>query len=198
MDKEIRQVNFLEIREAAPESNIKTVGGYACRYNSPTLINTAFGDKFLEEIAPDAFKESISNRNQKALWNHDTSKPLGSVKSGTLRFKEDAEGLNYDVDIPNNSYGLDAYESIKRGDVDGSSFGFYAVEQKWAEVMHEGEKLYKRTITKGELLEVSPCTFPAYESSEINVRSITNLLVSNTDNKEIELLKLKIKIRSEL
>ncbi|MCB5640427.1 HK97 family phage prohead protease, partial [Erysipelatoclostridium ramosum] len=68
----------------------------------------------------------------KALWNHDTSRPLGSTKTDTLRFNMgDTTGLNYDIDLPNNTWGNDVRESVKRGDVDGSSFGFICLEDKW-------------------------------------------------------------------
>lgn len=174
-EKEIRQLitEKIEVR-AIGEDQKKTIGGYAVKYNSPTLIKDRWGDEFLEEISAGAFDKSIQNRNQKALWNHDSSKPLGSVSAGTLRFNSDISGLNYDVDLPNNTYGNDAYESVQRGDVDGSSFGFACIDNVWSKVQYEGREIYKRSIIEAELLEVSPCTFPAYESSQISVRSLEN------------------------
>ncbi len=47
--------------------------------------------------------------------------------------------MNYDIDLPNNTWGNDVRESVKRGDVDGSSFGFICLEDKWSKVQHEGE-----------------------------------------------------------
>lgn len=172
-EKEIRQLisEKIEVR-AVGEGQTKTIGGYAVKYNSPTLMRDRWGDEFLEEVSSGAFDKSLQNRNQKALWNHDTSKPLGSVPPGTLRFNADMSGLNYDIDVPNNSYGNDAYESVQRGDVDGSSFGFICVDDIWSKVMYEGREVYKRSIVEAELFEVSPCTFPAYESSEMSCRSL--------------------------
>ncbi len=79
------------------------------------------------------------------------------------------------MDLPGNTWGEDAFESVNRGDVDGSSFGFLTKEEKWSVVDYEGKKIDKRTITRAELFEVSPCTFPAYDSSEINCRSFEKL-----------------------
>lgn len=193
--KEQRQFsNLIEVRESG-EGEKRTIGGFAVKYNSPTLIVDRWGDKFLEEIASGAFDESLKEKKQKALWNHDTSKPLGSVKSGTLRFNSNTEGLNYDIDIPNNSWGNDAYESVQRGDVDGSSFGFICLENKWSKVIHEGEEIYKRSIMKADIYEVSPCTFPAYESSEISCRSFEELkdeIKKPNDDLEVERLRNKI------
>ncbi|MGL5068448.1 MAG: HK97 family phage prohead protease [Sarcina sp.] len=174
-NRELRQIENLNIEvRADEESNKRTIGGYAVKYNSPTLIVDRWGDKFLEEVSVGAFDESLNAKRQKGLWNHESSKPLGSVKSGTLRFNSDITGLNYDIDVPNNTWGNDVFESVQRGDVDGSSFGFICLENKWSKVMHEGEEIYKRSIIKAELLEVSPCTFPAYDSSEIGCRSFEN------------------------
>jgi HK97 family phage prohead protease len=171
--QEIRQIQTEQIEvRAIGDGTAKTIGGYAVRYNSPTLITDRWGDQFLEEISPGAFDKSLQNRTQKALWNHDTSKPLGSVVAGTLRFNADSAGLNYDIDLPNNSYGNDAYESIQRGDVSGSSFGFICNSDVWSKVQYNGQEIYKRSIVEADIFEVSPCTFPAYETSEISVRSM--------------------------
>lgn len=172
-EKEIRQLKSekIEIR-AAEGSQKKTIGGYAVKYNSPTLMRDRWGDEFLEEVSSGAFDKSLQSRSQKALWNHDSSKPLGSVSADTLRFNMDMSGLNYDIDLPNNTYGNDAFESVQRGDVDGSSFGFICLNDVWSKVQHEGREVYKRSIVEAELFEVSPCTFPAYESSEMSCRSL--------------------------
>lgn len=172
-EKEVRQIatEKIEVRAVA-EGQQKTIGGYAVKYNSPTLMRDRWGDEFLEEISAGAFDKSLQNRSQKALWNHDTSKPLGSVSAGTLRFNSDTTGLNYDIDLPNNTYGNDAYESVQRGDVDGSSFGFICNDDIWSKVQYEGKEIYKRSIVEADLFEVSPCTFPAYDSSEMSCRSL--------------------------
>ena len=172
-EMETRQVvtEKIEVR-AVGESQNKTIGGYAVKYNSPTLMRDRYGDEFVEEVSSGAFDKSLQNRNQKALWNHDTSKPLGSVSANTLRFNSDMSGLNYDIDLPNNSYGNDAYESVQRGDVDGSSFGFTCTSDVWSKIQFEDREIYKRSIVEAQLFEVSPCTFPAYASSEMSCRSL--------------------------
>lgn len=198
--KEIRNTSGIEIRAKTAEEDKKTIGGYALRYNAPTKIIDWWGDEFLEEFAQGAFDESIQARTVKALWNHQTSCPLGSTKSQTLRFNVDPEGLNYDVDLPGNTWGDDAYESVQRGDVDGSSFGFITKDEKWSVIDYEGKKIDKRTITRAELIEVSPCTFPAYDSSEINCRSFEEIKEQREKQKtpgtnhELEIEKLRTQI----
>lgn len=98
----------LEVRAAAEGEESRTIGGYAVKYNTPVVITDRWGDKYLEEIAAGCFDESLSRCKEngseiKALWNHDTSRPLGSTKTDTLRFNMgDTTGLNYDIDLPKN------------------------------------------------------------------------------------------------
>ena len=103
------------------------------------------------------------------------------------------KGLAYDIDLPNNTWGNDVKESVRRGDVDGSSFGFICQEDRWSKVEYEGEQIYKRSVVKAELLEVSPCTFPAYDSSEISCRSFEK--VKEEAKEEIRLEKLRTEAR---
>lgn len=201
-EKEIRQIatQKIEVREIieGDSGQKKTIGGYAVKYNSPTLITDRWGDQFLEEFAPGAFDESLQTRDQKALWNHKKSMPLGSVAAGTLRFNPDTVGLNYEVDLPNTTWGNDAYESISRGDVDGSSFGFICLNNAWSEVEYEGRMIMKRSITKATLIEVSPCTFPAYDSSEMSVRSFDGIKEEMKQKKETEVLRQRLILETYL
>jgi HK97 family phage prohead protease len=188
-EKEVRQFTAnLEVRQIAETEN-KTIGGYALKYNTQSeVMRDWWGDKFVEEFAQGAFDTSLQKRTQKALWNHRIDMPLGSVQANTLRFNSDTTGLNYDIDLPNNTWGNDAYESVKRGDVDGSSFGFKCLNDKWSEIEVGGEQMLKRTILEAELYEVSPCTFPAYPSSEMKVRSLDEHRESQDKIKKLILL----------
>lgn len=189
----------LEVRKAQEETESNTIGGYAVKYNVPTLIRDRWGDEYLEEMAEGCFDESLSKCTTrgceiKALWNHDTSRPIGNTLTNTLRFNSDKTGLNYDIDLPNNTWGSDVKEAVRRGDVDGSSFGFMCLEDKWSKVMHEGKEVYKRSIIRAELHEVSPCTFPAYDSSEISCRSFDKVKEEAKEESEKREAKEKIKM----
>ena len=83
---------------------------------------------------------------------------------------------------------------MKRGDVDGSSFGFICLEDKWSKVQHEGEEMYKRSVVKAELLEVSPCTFPAYDCSQFKCRSFEGIKAVTKEEKRLEELKKEARL----
>ena len=88
---------------------------------------------------------------------------MGSTKAGTLSLDERTNGIHFEISPPDNTTGRDAVETLRRGDVDGVSFGFIVREDLIEKV--DGEIV--RTVTKGDLIEVSPVSFPAYSQTQI-------------------------------
>jgi phage head maturation protease len=84
-----------------------------------------------------------------------------------LTLTEDAHGLRVEISPPNTSWGRDAVESIKRGDVDQMSFGFDVLADDWDQA-DDGQLI--RTLKKVRLWEVSPVVFPAYPQTSVSVR----------------------------
>ncbi|OXS67514.1 peptidase U35 [Lysinibacillus sp. KCTC 33748] len=184
--KEIRTLDIqgLQTRsQGDSESNV--IEGYAAVFNSPTDI----GGTFTEVIEPGAFAEAIvSNEDIRALFNHDWNNVLGRTKSGTLRLSEDAKGLKFEVDLPNTTLARDLSESLKRGDISQCSFGFIPTGESW----DWEPEIPVRTINSVELHEISVVSIPAYEDTEVSLRS-------KEANKSIETrLKLIQKINSVL
>lgn len=141
------------------------IEGYAAVFNSETNI----AGFFREVIKPGAFSKTIRERDQVALWNHDDGKPLARRSAGTLRLTEDANGLLSSIEPGNTSWGMDAVEAIRRGDVQGMSFAFEVMGETW--VHSDGNDLSLREITEARLYEVSPVTFPQYEETSVYLRS---------------------------
>ncbi len=140
------------------------ITGYFAVFNSDYEIAPGMS----ESIAPGAFSRTLGG-DVRALTNHDTTLVLGRVKAGTLELREDAHGLWGDITInPNDGDALTLYERVKRGDVDQCSFGFEIVSEE-TEYRDDGSMHW--TITDVNLFEVSACTFPAYEATNISARS---------------------------
>lgn len=155
----------IEIREG--EDGKRTLHGYAVKWEMKSQT-MGYWYRFKEQFKKGAFTESLTNEDQRALWSHDTSQVLGRTKNGTLRLFEDEIGLRFELDLPNTTLGNDAYETIKRGDVDGVSFGFQQQKQEWDETDPDN---VVRTITQAKLIEISPVAFPAYPDSQVSARS---------------------------
>jgi HK97 family phage prohead protease len=167
VEQEIRILpSEVELRES--EDGKRSINGYAVKWEQLSE-KLGYFFRFREKFAKGAFADSLRNDKQKALWNHNSDFVLGSTKSGTLSLVEDEIGLRFNIDLPENTWGKDAYESIKRGDVDGVSFGFKKEVDEWDESDPDN---VIRTIKKAKLFEVSPTPFPAYPQTEVQARSV--------------------------
>lgn len=154
----------IEIREG--DDGNRTLTGYAVKWEQKSVV-MGYYRKFREQFRQGAFIESLQKDDQRFLWSHDTSKVLGRTKNNTLRLVEDSIGLRFELDLPQTTLGNDTYETIKRGDVDGVSFGFTMISE---EIEEPDDDLMLRTVTKARLLEVSAVAFPAYPDSEVSAR----------------------------
>lgn len=168
--KEIRTVSA-ELRAVQADGTPTKIVGHAAKFDS---LSEDLGG-FRERIAPGAFAKTITSADIRALWNHDANIVLGRNKSGTLRLSEDIAGLAFEVDAPDTQLVRDMVMApIARGDVNQCSFAFYTVSDKWAKV--DGEWI--RTLLECDLLDVSPVTYPAYNSTDVVVRSLADAIKS--------------------
>lgn len=150
--------------ETREEGEDKHITGYFSVFND--IYEIAPG--MTESVAPGAFSNALSG-DVRALVNHDSTLVLGRTTAHTLELREDTHGLWGDITInPNDSDAINLYSRVQRGDVNQCSFGFEVVKQD-TEVREDGSIHW--TIREVKLYEVSPCTFPAYESTNISARS---------------------------
>lgn len=156
------------LRKKSDEDESPVLEGYAARFDDWTQIG---GDSwgFMESIAPGAFAESLKNDDIRALFNHDSNQVLGRASAKTAEFAEDEKGLRAVIYPPDTAVGRDVVALIKRGDVTGMSFMFRTLGETWEEPTKKGD-LPKRTLTKVQLFEAGPVTFPAYEQTSISAR----------------------------
>lgn len=164
-DKEVRY--FKGEVETRAKGDTLTIAGYAAVFNSESENLGGF----VEQISPGAFAQSLTNSDARAYWNHDSNGlPLGRQSSGTLRLQEDTTGLHYEVDLPNSEFGRSLYESVQRGDVNQSSFGFRVADggDEW-DMRPDG--LYLRTLNRVNILDVSPVNDPAYLAASVSARA---------------------------
>lgn len=162
--QETRTLQGAELRINS-DADGKTLTGLV-PYNSPSCDLGGW----TEIIAPGAFSAALSaSADVLCLRDHDASALLGRTKSKTLTLNDSAEGLRFSCKLPNTTQAGDLAESVSRGDLDSNSFGFITLDDKW--VADESGNVI-RTLLSVELLEVSPCSFPAYPSSSVSVRAL--------------------------
>jgi HK97 family phage prohead protease len=148
------------------EKEERKMVGHAAVFNEPADI----GGWFMEQIEPGAFKESIKKDDVRALFNHDPNYVIGRNKAGTLKMKEDERGLAVEINPPDTQFARDLAVLMERGDITQMSFAFSVLEEEWSYGKKKDDPDV-RTIKKVRLFDVSPVTYPAYEGTDIAIRS---------------------------
>jgi HK97 family phage prohead protease len=161
-DFERRYVLANEIRMAEEKG---TIEGHAAVFNS---MSQDLGG-FFEFIRPGAFAKTIKEADIRALWNHNDHYVLGRNTAGTLELSEDEIGLRSIIHPPKATWADDLRESIKRKDVTQMSFGFRTIKDEWFE--KEGKVV--RELIEVQLFDVSPVTFPAYQTTDVSARALS-------------------------
>ena len=148
--------------ETREEENGPVIEGYFARFDDTYRISQGMA----ERVAPGAFGD-MAGEDVRALINHDTSLVLGRTKAHTLSLRETADGLWGRIVVnTRDSDAMNLYERVKRGDVDQCSFGFDILDED----MEELNNGILWTIKSVKLYEVSVCTFPAYERTQVMAR----------------------------
>jgi len=169
MEREIRSGIPAEIR--ADGDGIK-VEGYAAVFGQETDI----GGMFREVIDRGAFADAIGRDDVVFLINHE-GLPLARTRSGTLTLTEDDHGLKMSTTLDADDPDVKSIAGkMKRGDLDKMSFAFFPEVQEW----DEAGEIPLRTIKRAALADVSIVTTPAYDGTEIALRSLAASRPSET------------------
>lgn len=159
----------------ADDGNLFQIAGIVVRYS--TLSEPLGG--FREQIAPDAFKESLARRDDvKCLLNHSANHVLGRIQNDTLRLASTDTALTFRCQLDREQDAHRAlYSSVRRGDISEMSFAFSCApdDQTWDDVKDaNGKRFLRRTVRKATLLDVSPVTYPAYKSTSVEARKVSS------------------------
>ena len=148
------------------EGQIK-ICGLAAVFNSNSLNLGGF----VERILPGAFTSALEKSDVRALVNHNTDLLLGRTASGTLRLNQIREGLLFWDDLPGSNDAITSHvvSRIERKDISGCSFSFIIRKDKWEFPRKEGQMDVRIIEEVEEIFDVGPVTFPAYESTSIQV-----------------------------
>ncbi len=145
------------------------IAGYAAKFN---VLSVDLGG-WKEMLQPGAFAMAIANGEDcRCLRNHMDDNLLGRMSAGTLELEEDAEGLRFECDLPDTQAGRDTAENIRRKDMTGCSFQF-TVREGGTAWNFDAAMAVRTVLANGvdKLYDVGPVTFPAYESTEVDMRS---------------------------
>lgn len=155
------------VRALPATEGVRKIVGHGAVFNQ---LSSDLGG-FREQIAPGAFRESLEKQDCFALFNHSRDFVLGRSGAGTARFREDDQGLAYEIDTPDTTWARDLVVSIERGDISQSSFGFRVEsedDETWS-VCEDGQVV--RTLHRVRLFDAGPVTMAAYPQTDAAVRS---------------------------
>ncbi len=143
-------------------NNLGKFSGYASIFNVK--------DSYNDIILPYAFKKTLLDKNYKKdikmLWQHKQEEPIGYFEV----VREDSLGLYVEGQIMLDlKQGLEAYNLIKSGAVNGLSIGYMVKDCEYENSSNI------RKIKEVDLFEISVVTFPANEYSNITYCKNNNL-----------------------
>ena len=123
---------------------------------------------WIEIIERGATAKSIKDgADTRLLFDHDGI-PLARTSSGTMRLLSDDLGMMVDADLdPASPYAQSVRSAVLRGDADQMSFAFRVTRQEW------NEDYTERRIKEVQLFDASVVTFPASESTVVQMNSTT-------------------------
>ena len=175
MDNNLEKRSYSFDIRAVEDNGESIITGRPIVYESKTDLG------WFDEIIARGALDGADLKDVRFLVNHDTSKiPLARSRrnngNSTMKLSVDYDGLNLDfvkLDTENNAEARSLYSAVKRGDITGMSFMFSIEDAEWQDLESEHPTRIIRKI--GTVVEVSAVTFPAYEATEINARSLEAL-----------------------
>ena len=106
---------------------------------------------------------------------------MGSTSNGSLKITDGPDALRFELKPTKTSYSDDVLSLISAGTITGTSFGFKVQKDDWREDS-------KRYIEKAQLIEISPCSMPAYPQTSVSTRGYKNMNINELRQKRGELL----------
>lgn len=171
LEKETRYLPspMAAVRLDGDDGETQTIVGHASvYYDGTTETEYELWDGARERIMPGAFQSDLNGEGDvRALVNHDPNYLLGRQSSGTLSLSDSPKGLQYAIRPGRTTVASDTIEHLRRGDLNGSSFSFKVIDERWK----TEDSVEVREITAVRLFDVGPVTFPTYENTTASVRA---------------------------
>lgn len=192
---------LIEIRAVQndEDENKMTIEGYAIVFDQPATHSHG-SYKFTETIRSGAL-DNTDMKDVPLRYNHnDNVMIMARTRNKSLRLIKDDKGLKIQSDLLDTNSNRDLYKGIQEGLIDKMSFAFTVADGGDSWTFKDDETI--REVNKIErLYDVSVVDSPFYDGTSVYSRSL-ELLESEKRRldslREIEILKLKIKIKGEM
>ena len=145
---------------AGPGTSPGTLTGRAVVYNALSSDRGGYRVRF----EPRSMRLP-QGRDARALYAHDERALLGRVSNGTLRISEDEQGVTFGLDLPDTTAGRDVAELVRRGDLQGCSFGMFGLSHRW----EEDDGIETKVYESWELDELTLTGNPAFTQTSVRL-----------------------------
>lgn len=156
--------------------------GHFSRFNEWTEIDSYFEGRFMERIAPGAYKKTFRDRRDdvRVLFQHGRDPMVGDKPiAEIMELREDDEGAYHESRLLDGVPDL-IVSGLRAGQY-GQSFRMEILREEWQDKPDASDDnphgLPERTIKEIRLHEFGPVTFPAYPNTTPAVRSMTDEFV---------------------
>ena len=171
MDKE-KRAYMCDVVTREDEKHGNILEGIPIVYDSETDIGGMW-----KEIIDRGALDQADLKDVRFLVNHDIdSIPLARSRNNnensTMQMTVEPDGLHIrvDLDTEGNPRAKELYSAVKRQDISGMSFMFSVKADSWEDLDSDYPTRHITALDK--VFEVSAVTFPAYEQTSINARSV--------------------------
>lgn len=171
MDKE-KRAYMCDVNTRTDEIHGNVLEGVPIVYEAATDIGGMW-----KEIIDRGALDQADLKDVRFLVNHDVdSIPLARSRNNNenstmqMTVKPDGLHVRVDLDVEGNPRAKELYSAVKRQDVSGMSFMFSVKSDKWDDLDSDYPTRHITALDK--VFEVSAVTFPAYEQTSINARSV--------------------------
>lgn len=190
---------LIEIRAVENLGEKMTIEGYAITFDKPATHQ--YGSRKFTEVIKRGALDFADMKDVPLRYNHnDNVMIMARTRNKSLRLIVDEIGLKIEADLLDTQSNRDLYKAIKEGLIDKMSFAFRVADGGDNWTFGESET-YREVRSIAKLYDVSVVDTPFYDSTSIYARSL-ELLESEErrleSQNELELLKLKIKIKGEV
>lgn len=158
---------------AADDGDGLSISGWITRFGEPTVISDWLGE-YTEEIDRKAFDRTLLERGPakvKMQFDHGHS-VFGTLPIGVWsNIRAERKGLWGEGRIHDNWHTIPIRAAIESQALDGMSFKFKVVGEKWRKAEPGSGKPDHRTLTEVALFEAGPVVHQAYEGTTVGLRS---------------------------
>jgi HK97 family phage prohead protease len=170
-EKELRAY-MCDVSTRSDEKHGNILEGIPIVYDAETDIGGMW-----REIIDKGALDQADLKDVRFLVNHDVdSIPLARSRNNNenstmqMTVEEDGLHIRVDLDTEGNPRAKELYSAIRRQDVSGMSFMFNVQGDRWEDL--DSDYPTRHITALGKVFEVSAVTFPAYEQTSINARSV--------------------------